>query len=83
MPLTYSIAEGIVFGMLSYVLLKLLTGKLKDNKYIQTYKCKSFIARSNKPVHLHIDGESMEPVNEITVTVEPKSLFILTPSNVK
>jgi len=30
MPLTYSIAEGIVFGMLSYVLLKLLTGKVKD-----------------------------------------------------
>lgn len=27
MPLTYSIAEGIVFGLLSYVLLKLLTGK--------------------------------------------------------
>ncbi|SHJ59491.1 putative MFS transporter, AGZA family, xanthine/uracil permease [Tangfeifania diversioriginum] len=30
MPLTYSIAEGIVFGMLSYVFLKLLTGKVKD-----------------------------------------------------
>jgi len=30
MPLTYSIAEGIVFGMLSYVLLKTLTGKFKD-----------------------------------------------------
>ncbi len=30
MPLTYSIAEGIVFGMLSYVLLKVLTGKQKD-----------------------------------------------------
>jgi len=30
MPLTYSIAEGIVFGMLSYVLLKILTGKMKD-----------------------------------------------------
>jgi adenine/guanine/hypoxanthine permease len=30
MPLTYSIAEGIVFGMLSYVLLKLFTGKMKD-----------------------------------------------------
>jgi AGZA family xanthine/uracil permease-like MFS transporter len=30
MPLSYSIAEGIVFGMLSYVLLKLLTGKTKD-----------------------------------------------------
>lgn len=30
MPLTYSIAEGIVFGMLSYVLLKLFTGKYKQ-----------------------------------------------------
>ena len=30
MPLTYSIAEGIVFGMLSFVLIKLLTGKFKD-----------------------------------------------------
>ncbi len=30
MPLAYSIAEGIVFGMLSYVLLKVLTGKFKD-----------------------------------------------------
>jgi AGZA family xanthine/uracil permease-like MFS transporter len=34
MPLTYSIAEGIVFGMLSYVLLKLLTGKFKEIKLI-------------------------------------------------
>ena len=30
MPLTFSIAEGIVFGMLSYVVLKLFTGKHKD-----------------------------------------------------
>ena len=30
MPLTYSIAEGIVFGMLSYVLIKLLTGRWKQ-----------------------------------------------------
>lgn len=30
MPLTYSIAEGIVFGMLAYVLLKVFTGKFKD-----------------------------------------------------
>ncbi|MEA3505521.1 MAG: NCS2 family permease [Bacteroidota bacterium] len=30
MPLTYSIAEGIVFGMLSYVILKVLTGKRKE-----------------------------------------------------
>lgn len=30
MPLTYSIADGIIFGMLSYVVLKLLSGKFKD-----------------------------------------------------
>ncbi len=30
MPLAYSIAEGIVFGMLSYVILKVLSGKYKD-----------------------------------------------------
>lgn len=30
MPFAYSIAEGIVFGMVSYVLLKTLTGKSKD-----------------------------------------------------
>jgi len=30
MPLAYSISEGIVFGILSYVLLKLLTGKGKE-----------------------------------------------------
>ena len=29
MPLTYSISDGIVFGILSYVALKLLTGKAK------------------------------------------------------
>ncbi len=30
MPLTFSIADGIIFGMLSYVLLKVLTGKFED-----------------------------------------------------
>ncbi|PIE61210.1 MAG: guanine permease [Desulfobacterales bacterium] len=30
MPLTYSISEGIVFGMLSYVAMKVLSGKQKE-----------------------------------------------------
>jgi adenine/guanine/hypoxanthine permease len=30
MPLTYSIAEGIMFGMLSYIVLKVFTGKAKE-----------------------------------------------------
>lgn len=36
MPLTYSISEGISFGILSYVLLKVATGKAKDVS-IMTY----------------------------------------------
>jgi AGZA family xanthine/uracil permease-like MFS transporter len=30
MPLSYSIADGIAFGMISYVVIKLATGKAKD-----------------------------------------------------
>lgn len=30
MPLTYSISDGIVFGIISYVLLKVLTGRAKE-----------------------------------------------------
>ncbi len=30
MPLAYSIAEGIMFGMLSFIILKVLTGKAKE-----------------------------------------------------
>jgi AGZA family xanthine/uracil permease-like MFS transporter len=30
MPFAYSIADGIVFGMVSYVILKALTGRTKE-----------------------------------------------------
>ena len=30
MPLTYSIANGIMFGIISWVILKVLTGKAKE-----------------------------------------------------
>jgi AGZA family xanthine/uracil permease-like MFS transporter len=45
MPLTYSIAEGIVFGMLSYVLLKLLTGKTKDLTIVMVVLAVLFILK--------------------------------------
>lgn len=34
MPLTYSIANGFAFGFVSYVLLKLLTGKFKEVNWV-------------------------------------------------
>ena len=45
MPLTYSIAEGIVFGMLAYVLLKVLTGKFKDISIIMYILAVLFILK--------------------------------------
>lgn len=45
MPLAYSIAEGIVFGMLSYVLLKLLTGKFKDISVVMYVLAALFILK--------------------------------------
>ena len=34
MPFTYSIADGIAIGFISYALIKLLTGKAKDVPYM-------------------------------------------------
>lgn len=45
MPLTYSIAEGIVFGMLAYVLLKFLTGRYKEIKPIMVIIAILFIIK--------------------------------------
>lgn len=45
MPLTYSIAEGIVFGMLAFVFLKLASGKFKDISFIMYVLAALFIAK--------------------------------------
>lgn len=46
MPLAYSIAEGIVFGMVSYVFLKLLTGKHKDVSIVMYILAALFILKN-------------------------------------
>jgi len=43
MPLTYSIANGIMFGMLSWVIVKILTGKIKDIKPIMWISTALFV----------------------------------------
>lgn len=45
MPFAYSIAEGIVFGMISYVVLKLITGKHKDISVIMYILAALFILK--------------------------------------
>ena len=34
MPLTYSIAQGLAFGFMSYTIIKLITGKHKENNAV-------------------------------------------------
>lgn len=45
MPLTYSIAEGILFGVLSFVILKVLTGKFKDLSLVTVFLAMLFILK--------------------------------------
>ncbi len=45
MPLAYSIAEGIVFGMLSYVALKLLSGRTRDLSWVMYVLTALFILK--------------------------------------
>mgnify|MGYP004674832065 CR=1 FL=1 len=43
MPFTYSIANGIMFGMLSWVILKICTGKIKDIKPVMWVSTALFV----------------------------------------
>ncbi|MBN1158361.1 MAG: NCS2 family permease [Bacteroidales bacterium] len=45
MPLAYSISEGIVFGIFSFVLLKLFTGRWKEVSVIMYVLCILFVLR--------------------------------------
>ncbi|MBN1182235.1 MAG: NCS2 family permease, partial [Bacteroidales bacterium] len=45
MPLAYSIAEGIVFGMVSFVVLKILTGRLKEVSVVMYILAVLFIGK--------------------------------------
>jgi diacylglycerol kinase (ATP) len=58
---------------------RLFTGKLKDNKYLRTIHCTSFTAESNRPLHLHIDGEAIDPLSKIEVKLNKHSLQIIQP----
>ena len=45
MPFTYSIANGIMFGMLAWVIIKLITGKVKDISPVMYVAAALFVVR--------------------------------------
>ncbi len=58
---------------------RLFRGKLKECSYLKSYRCSTFKATANRPVHLHIDGEAHEPVSVIEVKLVPSSLKVFMP----
>ncbi len=50
MPYSYSIAEGISYGMISYVILKVLTGKFKDISVLMYVLAAIFLLRDLWPI---------------------------------
>lgn len=60
---------------------RLFKGNLRDNQYIQTIPCSSFTATCQPALHLHIDGEGIDPVNILVTKLNPSSLNILIPKS--
>ncbi|MBL7923902.1 MAG: diacylglycerol kinase family lipid kinase [Bacteroidia bacterium] len=58
---------------------RMFNGTLKDTDYLRTWPCKNLKAWADRPVHLHIDGEGLEPVRSINVDVKPSSLKVFHP----
>ena len=45
MPFTYSIASGIMFGVLAYVIIKIATGKIKDIHMVMAISAVLFLIK--------------------------------------
>lgn len=73
------IVEKPPFLKIPALFYRLFSGTLKESSYLSAYRCSSFSAVADRPVHLHIDGESHEPVNAIDVRVIPASLPVFLP----
>jgi len=58
---------------------RLFNGSLKESSYLKSYKCKSFHAVADRPVHLHVDGEAHAPLSSIDVKINPLSLQVFMP----
>lgn len=56
--------------------IRLFTGTLKPDSNIQMLQCKKLKVKSARPLHLHIDGEPHEPIDQLSVQLFPASLKV-------
>lgn len=61
------------------IMLRLFRGNLKDNAWVETHQTNHISIKTDRPVHLHIDGESLPPTETLEVRVLPGSLLIAKP----
>ena len=62
------------------IMLRLFRGSLKDNAWIETLQTERISIKTDRPIHLHIDGESLPPTDTLDVHVLPGSLLIAKPA---
>lgn len=61
------------------ITIKFFSGNLKDSKYVEIISCKEAKISCRKLLALQVDGEIKERVNEVSVKIIPKSLWIIVP----
>lgn len=55
---------------------RLFKGSLKPDANIQMLQCKKLQVKSSRPLHLHVDGEPHEPLDQVTAQIFPASLKV-------
>ncbi|MBP7731627.1 MAG: hypothetical protein KA114_08335 [Bacteroidales bacterium] len=63
--------------MLPFFAIKLLSGTLKESKYIRYYETDQPVTILSSEPKFHIDGEAVLIYDEINVTIKPKMLDVL------
>jgi diacylglycerol kinase (ATP) len=56
---------------------RLFTGRLRSDNYTSMQQCKTLEVESTQPVHLHIDGEPIPPINKIVCSIYPGAIKVL------
>lgn len=68
-----------VFGILR----RILKREAHKSKYIETYRAKEISVRRSAADSIHFDGEPKQELSEVTFTILPKAIHVITGSNYK
>ena len=61
------------------IALRLLNGKIENNNYVSTFRCKRLVVHRPHAGVIHFDGDPMESDAEVEVKIVPQGLFCVCP----